>query len=583
MLTSVLIAQIDTTQIRAAELPTSGNPGAPWPAIDNLNRELPLQTEVGNPKSKRFVGIFYFLWLDQHGDTNIGPFDNSKIIAENPRALYDADAPQWGPPGHYHFWSEPLFGYYHSADPWVIRRHAHLLADAGIDTLIFDATNAVTYTDVYMKLCEVFTQIRNEGSHTPQIAFMVNTHAGQTAEKIYNELYKPALYKDLWFIWQGKPLMICDPQAASDQVRNFFTLRKAHWPFELVNTPYAWHWEATYPQVFGYTDDPQQPEQVNVSAAQNLRQFDGKVTEMSRGDARGRSFHQNHFSTLPGSVNYGLNFQEQWSRALQLDPPFVMVTGWNEWIAGRFNRKGLPVAFIDQFNQQNSRDIEMMKGGHGDNYYCQLVANVRRYKGAPPLPQASGPKTIQLGNGFQPWQQVQPEFNDPDGDTLPRNHKGTGKTHYENKTGRNELLTAKIAYDENNLYFYIHTRDLISSWKDSNWMMLLIDIDANPKTGWEGFDYLINRSVISESKTWLEKNQGNLNWQQTTKLDYEIAGNQMQIVVPKSSLGLNQAAKGFTLDFKWLDNCPIPGDIMQFYVNGDVAPDGRFKYRFIVQ
>ena len=39
----------------------------------------------------------------------------------------------------------------------------------------------------------------------------------------------------------------------------------------MVNTPYAWHWEATYPQPYGYTDDPKKPEQVNVSVAQNLR------------------------------------------------------------------------------------------------------------------------------------------------------------------------------------------------------------------------------------------------------------------------------------------------------------------------
>ena len=49
-----------------------------------------------------------------------------------------------------------------------------------------------------------------------------------------------------------------------------------------------------------------------------------------------------------------------------------MVTGWNEWIAGRFKREGLPVAFVDQFDQEGSRDIEMMKGGHGDNYYIDF-------------------------------------------------------------------------------------------------------------------------------------------------------------------------------------------------------------------
>ena len=86
---------------------------------------------------------------------------------------------------------------------------------------------------------------------------MVNTKAGETAQTIYDDLYKPGLYADLWFRWQGKPLLICDPKEASPELQKFFTLRKAHWPFEMINTPYAWHWEAAYPQPYGYTDDPQ--------------------------------------------------------------------------------------------------------------------------------------------------------------------------------------------------------------------------------------------------------------------------------------------------------------------------------------
>ena len=67
---------------------------------------------------------------------------------------------------------------------------------------------------------------------------------------------------------------------------------------------------------------------------------------------------------------------------------------------------------MDQFDQEFSRDIEPMKGGHGDNYYWQLVANVRRFKGAPPLPQASRPKTIRIAGGFEQWHDVAPEFAD---------------------------------------------------------------------------------------------------------------------------------------------------------------------------
>jgi hypothetical protein len=37
------------------------------------------------------------------------------------------------------------------------------------------------------------------------------------------------------------------------------------------------------------------------------------------------------------------------------------------------------------------------------------------------------------------------------------------------------------------------------------------------------------------------------------------------------------------LDFKWVDNLQRPGDIMDFYASGDVAPPGRFNYRYHAQ
>ena len=449
-----VLASLTITSLAASE-PTSIT-GTPWPATDALGRRLPTSTQVGTPRPDRFVGIFYFLWL---GDRfQYGPFDVNTILAEDPDALNKSDSPAWGSRGQYHFWGEPLFGYYNTRDPWILRRHAHLLADAGIDTLIFDTTNTVTYAPVYRQLCKVFTQIRQEGGRTPQLCFMVNTRAGQTARKIYDDLYQPGDYRDLWFHWQGKPLMICDPEDADPEVRSFFTLRRAHWPFELVNTRNAWHWESTYPQVYGYTDDPNVPEQVNVAVAQNLRVDNGGVTNMSNGNARGRSFHNGQMDTSPGSVNWGHNVQEQWQRALQLDPPFVMVTSWNEWIAGRWGEPNGPPVFVDQLDQQFSRDIEPMRGGHGDNYYLQLIANVRRYKGAPPLPQASLPQTISIEGDFAQWNNVAPIFEDHVSDTLHRDHLGFGSTHYTDDSGRNDLLQMKIARDDTNLFFYARTR-----------------------------------------------------------------------------------------------------------------------------
>lgn len=570
-----------------AATPTATNPGAPWPATDGLGRQTATVVEAGPLKSGRFVGIFYFLWHDNRGGKSPhlnGPHDIARILEREPNALKNPASPLWGPIGMYHYWGEPLYGYYLSTDPWVLRRHAQLLADAGIDTLIFDTTNALTYPEVYMALCEVFEKIRQEGGRTPQISFMVNTEAGKTARKLYDEFYAKGLHRDLWFQWQGKPLLICDPEAADADVKSFFTLRRAHWPFTMVNTDKAWHWEAAYPQPYGYTDDPQKPEQVNVSVAQNLNQKEGKVTNMSSGEARGRSFHDGKVETAPGAVNYGYNFQEQWKRAFELDPPFVMVTGWNEWIAGRWGDLKGPLVFVDQFDQEHSRDIEPGQVGHRDNYYYQLVDNVRRYKGAAPLPKASGPATIKIKNNFNQWAAVQPEYVDHLGETAPRDYDGAAGTHYKSATGRNDIAAAKVARDARNLYFYVRTREALSCSTGSNWMWLLIDADQNPTTGWQGYEHIVNRVIEPDGTSWLEKNEGGWTWKKVARVHWRAEGTSLHMAIPRTALGLPKGKdKPVAIDFKWVDNSQHPGDVMDFYLGGDVAPEGRFNYRYIAE
>ena len=113
--------------------------------------------------------------------------------------------------------------------------------------------------------------------------------------------------------------------------------------------------------------------------------------------AMGRSWHNGKQDDAPGAVGLGLNFDEQWSRAMDIDPKFVFVTGWNEWIAGRYTRWSkyadadchIPGGlFVDQYTQEYSRDIEPMRGGHGDNYYYQLAARVRQFNCVRALPLA---------------------------------------------------------------------------------------------------------------------------------------------------------------------------------------------------
>lgn len=554
---------------------SASNPGTPWPATDALDRTLPVGPATAGPRPNRTVGIFYFLWHERA--LSEPAFTIAHLLAKDPDILKKPDSPLWGPPRTQYYWGEPLYGYYNSMDPWVLRRHATLLADAGIDTVIFDTTNRKTYREVYLKIGEVWSQIRREGGRTPQFCFMVNTKAGETAEELFKDLYQPGLYPDLWFRWQGKPLLICDPKMASSEVKKFFTLRKAHWPFTQVNTQNAWHWEATYPQVYSYDTDPKIAEQVNVSVAQNLRISDGKVVNMSDGDARGRSFHAGRRDAAPGAADQGHNFAEQLRRAQELDPPFMMITGWNEWTAGKFSRPGKPVVFVDQFDQENSRDIEPVTGLHRDHYYYQLVDGVRRYKGCPVLPAASAPTTVNPAGGFAPWRKVAPAFTDHAFDDGHRQF-GQGARRYVNTSGRNDLTVMKVARDTTHVYFYAQTRRPLSPSADANWMLLLLDTDQRRSTGWEGYDFVVNRSRDGQ-ETWLERNTGGWTWEKVAKIPITVSGHELMFALPRTALGL-PAGDTFTLDFKWWDNPQKPGDIMDVYLSGDAAPDGRFNFRY---
>ena len=75
-------------------------------------------------KEDKEVGIFYFIW---HGSEENGIYDVSELLKNNPAALNDVSSgtgqPAASPLGSFHYFAEPLFGYYDSRDPWVIARH----------------------------------------------------------------------------------------------------------------------------------------------------------------------------------------------------------------------------------------------------------------------------------------------------------------------------------------------------------------------------------------------------------------------------------------------------------------------------
>jgi hypothetical protein len=153
------------------------------------------------------------------------------------------------------------------------------------------------------------------------------------------------------------------------------------------------------------------------------------------------------------------------------------------------------------------------------------------------------------------------------------------RLHYRNETGRNELLAFKVARDQDHVYFYACTKTPITPWHDPHWMMLLIDSDQDPNTGWHGFDLNVNRTVLDEQTTAVERYVGEGKWERVAEVPFRVKGSELHLAIPRAVCGLAES-DALSLDFKWVDNAASPLNVMDFYVSGDVAPLGRFKYRY---
>ena len=577
-----------------------------WGAVDGLGRTLPDSSSTGAKKDK-LVGIFYWTW-HMGNRSERGPRNINNILEQYPEATNDYNHEIWSKTEGANFWNEPIWGYYIESDDYVLRKHAELLADAGIDFVLFDCTNSdLVWTDAYMNLLKVWSKAREDGVNTPKIGFMMQFgYSGNTRSslwQVYTKIYRDGLYNDLWFYLDGKPMVMAyetglDPNVGNEaELLTFFTFRHpvASY-FAEDGTDDSWGWLSAYPQACYYNEDGT-VEMTTVGIAQNANYETQSLSAMNSGKNMGRSYAgQKNYSysytyrgrrivvdsKIENSKLYGRNFQEQWDYAIAKDPEIIFVTGWNEWIMGRYDVWcGVENAFPDQCNDENSRDIEPTKGDLKDYYYYQLVSNVRRFKGSSQIDVQPGKKTIDISGSTDQWNDPNiVTYNHYANNTLERNNKGFGEHVYVNDGLRNDFIQAKVSYDSENIWFYVKTKDAVTPCEDSDWMTLLIDAGAATKNSkdWEEFEYIIGRQGTTDITMVLEKSTGSWNWETVANVKYVVSGNEMVIEVPRKLLG--NAGKTLDFGFKWCDDNLKDGDIMNLYTDGDTAPGGRFVFRF---
>ena len=610
-----------------------------WVFTDGLGRESWEYGEngVGAVNEDKVLAMFYWNWHLRCTNSQ-QPFNLQDMLDKYPEAKNDWEHEIWNNSVYLHYWNEPIYGYYSTTDTWVLRRHAELLANAGVDTVFTDNSNMHwTYRNGYVAMYEQWTEAQNDGVNAPKVSFLLpfwytddtenDLYTMEQMEYLYADIYRRGQYENLWFWFEGKPMLMANKAWIEDstnpvykEMLEFFTFRRGV-PSYIDNENRQaqervedWGWLATYPQATYYAKrqhvSSNKVEQMTVGVAQN---FNYETNSLSASNAgymvMGRSYSSDNQTRFKDAVTteyplradtskWGYNFAEQWNYALEVDPKVVFVTGYNEWTVTRYQSwKGTENSFNDLYNDEYSRDIEPTKGALKDHYYYQLINYTRKFKGAEEMPVPTAKATIDLSKGLEAqWESVGPYFAAYIGNTMNRDSYGrVGSTPYRDFSARNDVIGAQIARDDEYVYFNVECNEDITPYTDKLWMNLYIDVDQTNK-GWETFDFVVNKTAASAKTSVLEKFTDGYTSEKVADVEYKVEGKFMTIKIAKSDLGIS--GDDFTINFAWTDTVhdaddkganskngwvysDFSGDIMDFYTSGEVAPGARFKFSYI--
>ena len=554
----------------------------------------------GKVNSDRYVGMFYFLTLGQHAN-HTGIYDVDKITYEGTynKAFTHFNTPIT-PVGSAHFWGEPVWGYYDSRDPWVMRKQIEMLTMAGVDFIVLDTSNNVLYENVTAVLFELLLEYQEAGWDVPRVVYYLGKHdlgADKAVFKqVYNIFYAKDTYKSLWFTPNDpeKPMIIApdnviaafktSSNAQEKSFAAFFDFRVTQWPIAApVNEPvyeYGAPWISfEYPQTSqeGWINlSIAQHVTVNMTDTKNSRGRGWHPTQQVKGKWKGENDHENW--------RQNLNFQAQWNTVFEMTPEqraqdarFVFLTGWNEWVAEKIRTGSGTYYTVDTFNAEYSRDIEPSRSsGMKDYAYFQTIMNIHNDNFAPAVHYEYPATTPDITTDDAVWAGA-PTYRDFTGECADRNFKAmAGELVYTDTTGRNDIDTISILHDAEYLYFRISCVEDITAHgeNDAGWMNLWLKT-ANAKDElFCGYEYVLNREV-SGSKSAILNAKG----ESVGEADVNVLGKVMIVRVPLSAIGLD--AHNYQIEFKVTDNVQdMENDPLNLYSTGDAAPIGSLNFSY---
>ena len=580
-------------------------------ATDALGRSF---GEANVYKSDKDIGVFYSVWHSDHVGDN-GILDITDLMESNPDELWDVSVNT----ELAHYWGEPLYGYYASDDPWVIERHLELFTMSGIDYLALDLTNISFYERNCTALFDKILELQADGWNPPKVMGLFSgcPYRGQVdLDKLngfFNVFYKNPKYDSVWYRKgaKNKPLIAIDmaneyPELGFE-IKNYFCFRNLSWPWTEFGTDeykdMSWLDWCKDQVIF----DVENLGMMSVSVAQHPDDTDPKMSNsvdpelkplmynVNRG--RGWTYYEDEYADdFPNYLNTygtnnidlaykGTNLQYCWDNAHKSRELLseVLVTGWNEWIAFKHDYGDGKAGFVDLCDMEFSRDMEMMVGGYGDNFYLQNMLNTRKFKNVN--------ETIYRANKTSPaslldvWNGAR-SFLDITGDALERNwYDATRResNRLTNNTNRNDIVKTEITDDGEYLYVKVTTKnDIIVDESMFNNLNILLSVKGQSGNKWEGYNYIVNRipTKIGGSATSIEKvaTNGKFEWTKITDCQSQLSGKTFAVKIALADLGITSGE--FTIDFKVADGISEQGNIINYYIDGDCAPIGRLNYRY---
>ena len=565
-------------------------------ATDGLGRTLPGYEECGSQYGNRYVGLFYWLWhAELRRDRDRVNFDVTKVLQQDP-GFTDWDFADY-------YWGEPELGYYRSSDEFVLQKHLNLFTLVGIDFLYLDFTNSVIHASECHKLLKLIMDMQAKGYQPPRVVPFFNADDPRPQYTLdyelnqwYTEFYQNSEYANCWFMLDGKPLVLSPRGHSTDAALNDAFTWRVMWA-DMPATPeneHKWRFFNKWDQK-GCAYVNGKKEQCGISKGLGAPLWD---VHLYGGASSTHNYTPSYTPAWVCEETYGHGnyFEEQWQWAEKEQAPILCITGWNEWKAGawpvdeglagagfKFQGRVLAVGekyFVDEFNEEFNRDIEPAAGRLSDNFFYQMAAYIRKHKGMKAPEAGSAAQTISIDGKFDEWNTALPVFNDLVGENLKRNSQASAFiAPYFDNTSRNDIASTRVAYDKNNVYFYVRTEANLTPSTDSNWMMLYIDADRTKTTGWEGYDFVVNMEVTSANQTTLKaRKEGK--WETVAQCQYAVNGNEMEIAVPRSALTVGDKPNFY---FHWVDNIQAIDDITEFFKHGESAPERRYNFHYFAE